>query len=130
MRIEAQGKYLQKIIEEQQKLGGALKASETVASDEGKQKSSQLEPPGDGSAGPSSPRKKQKAANDPGLTNGSASAVTQKSDQKKDFVGQWDRDYYRSEAGFGVDLESELKEREDGVAQRAALELGPLCGSK
>ncbi|KAJ0028656.1 hypothetical protein Pint_35755 [Pistacia integerrima] len=32
IRIEAQGKYLEKIIEEQQKLGGALKAPKAVPS--------------------------------------------------------------------------------------------------
>jgi hypothetical protein len=129
MRIEAQGKYLQKIIEEQQKLGGALKASETLPLDEeDKQKPSESEPPGDASAGPSSPRKKQKV--DDVLTDGFApSSVPTKSDQKNDFVGQWDRDFYGSDAGFGLDLGTEFKEG-DGVAQRAALELGPLCGSK
>lgn len=128
MRIEAQGKYLQKIIEEQQKLGGALKASETLPLDEeDKQKPSESEPPGDASAGPSSPRKKQKV--DDVLTDGFTTSVPTKSDQKNDFVGQWDRDFYGSDAGFGLDLGTEFKEG-DGVAQRAALELGPLCGSK
>jgi len=129
MRIEAQGKYLQKIIEEQQKLGGALKASETLPLDEeDKQKPSKSEPPGDASAGPSSPRKKQKV--DDVLTEGFATAsVPTKSDQKNDFVGPWDRDFYGSDAGFGLELGTEIKEG-DGVEQRAALELRPMCGSK
>lgn len=112
MRIEAQGKYLQKIIEEQQKLGGALKASETSPSDEAKQKPSESEPTGDGSAGPSSLRKKQRV--DEGPTDGfMISAVLPKSDQKNDFVGQWDRNLYGSDAGFGLDLETEFKGGED-----------------
>jgi len=127
MRIEAQGKYLQKIIEEQQKLGGALKPSETLPlDDEDKQKPSESEPPGDASAGPSSSRKKQKV--DDVLTDGFATEAT-KGDQKNDFVGQWDRDFYGSDAGFGLDLGTEFKEGDD-VAQRAAVELGPICGSK
>lgn len=112
MRIEAQGKYLQKIIEEQQKLGGALKSSETSPSDEAKQQPSESEPTGDGSAGPSSPRKKQKVDNGP--TDGfTISSVPSKSAQKNDFVGQWDRNLYGSDAGFGLGLETEFKGGED-----------------
>uniref|UniRef100_A0A2N9FML3 MYB-CC type transcription factor LHEQLE-containing domain-containing protein n=1 Tax=Fagus sylvatica TaxID=28930 RepID=A0A2N9FML3_FAGSY len=130
MRIEAQGKYLQKIIEEQQKLGGALKASETSPLDEAKQKPSESEPHGDGSASSFSPRKKQKVED--GLKDGfTTSSVPPKSDQKNDFDGQWDRDLYGSDAGFGLDLETEFKEGEDGdIAQRAPLEVGPMCDSK
>ncbi|KAK9265538.1 hypothetical protein L1049_001721 [Liquidambar formosana] len=130
MRIEAQGKYLQKIIEEQQKLGGALKTSETVPLAEDKQKLSQSQPPADGSIGPSSPRKKQKV--DDGSTDGSTpSTVPPKTYQKQGFIDQWDRDLYGSDAGFGFDLGMELKEREDGGAERTVpLELGPVRGSK
>lgn len=60
MRIEAQAKYLQKIIEEQQKLGGESKDSDVLPSTEdNKQKTCQSESY-DVSAGPSSPRKKQR----------------------------------------------------------------------
>lgn len=124
MRIEAQGKYLQKIIEEQQKLGGALKASETSPLDDDKQKSYHSEPLGDDSAGPSSPQKKQKV--DDGLTDDLASSTTPKRDQKNEFVSHWDRDLYGSDAGFGFDLGTEFKEGEAGVAQRSPLELGSV----
>ncbi|XP_008443160.1 myb family transcription factor PHL7-like isoform X2 [Cucumis melo] len=71
MRIEAQAKYLQKIIEEQQKLGGESKDSEVVPSaEDNKQKTCQSESYGDVSAGPSSPRKKQRI--DRGSTDDSA----------------------------------------------------------
>lgn len=50
MRIEAQGKYLEKIIEEQQKLGGTVKASNAVTSADDKGKPSQSEPPPDAPA--------------------------------------------------------------------------------
>ncbi|KAG2685315.1 hypothetical protein I3760_10G119600 [Carya illinoinensis] len=128
MRIEAQGKYLQKIIEEQQKLGGALKASETLPLDDDKQKQPRSDPPGGDSAGPSSPRKKQKL--DDGLKDGFDSSVTQKSDPKKELVGTWDGDFYGSEAGFGLDLETEFKGGEEAVAERAAFELDPTHRSK
>ncbi|KAF5475641.1 hypothetical protein F2P56_007427 [Juglans regia] len=90
MRIEAQGKYLQKIIEEQQKIGGAPEASETSALDDDKQKTSHSESPGDDSAGPSSPQKKQMV--DDGLTVGLASSATPKRDQNKEFVNHWDQE--------------------------------------
>lgn len=129
MRIEAQGKYLQKIIEEQQKLGGALRASETLPLDDDKQKQSRSDTPGGDSAGPSSPRKKQKV--DDGLKDGFDSSVTPKSDQKRELVGPWDRDFYGSDAGFGLDLGTEFKEGEDAVVERAApLELDPMHRSK
>ncbi|XP_022935218.1 myb family transcription factor PHL7-like [Cucurbita moschata] len=72
MRIEAQAKYLQKIIEEQHKLGGELKDSKVLPSGEedNKQKTCQSESYGDASAGPSSPRKKQRV--DCGSTDDSA----------------------------------------------------------
>ncbi|XP_041024092.1 myb family transcription factor PHL7-like isoform X4 [Juglans microcarpa x Juglans regia] len=90
MRIEAQGKYLQKIIEEQQKLGGAPEASETSPLDDGKQKTSHSESPGDDSAGPSSTQKKQKV--DDGLAVGLASLAAPKRDQNKEFVNHWDQE--------------------------------------
>ncbi|PON90413.1 Octamer-binding transcription factor [Trema orientale] len=130
MRIEAQGKYLQKIIEEQQKLGGALKASELLPSTEDKKQELQLDTPAEASADQSSPRKKQKT--DDGLPDsGNSSASVPRADQKNDFVNQWDQDLYGNDAGFGFDLESEFKEREEGgVAQKAPIELGSLCDSK
>lgn len=130
MRIEAQGKYLQKIIEEQQKLGGALKASELLPSTEDNKQEHQSDTPAETSAGQSSPRKKQKT--DAGLPDGgTSSAAVPRADQKNDFVNQWDKELYGNDAGFRFDLESELKEREEGVGtQKAPLELGPLCDSK
>lgn len=68
MRIEAQGKYLQKIIEEQQKLGSSLRASETVPSSKDEQDPSQSEPSGDASADTLSSLKKQRI--DDGSKNG------------------------------------------------------------
>ncbi|ONH94579.1 hypothetical protein PRUPE_7G023300 [Prunus persica] len=129
MRIEAQGKYLQKIIEEQEKLGGVLKGSDALPSAEDKQKPSQLETAGDASATPSSPRKKQRV--DDGLPDGcTTSNVPPKADQKNEFVGQWDRDLYGSDGGFGFNLQREFKERDGDAAQKAPMELDPLCGSK
>lgn len=61
MRIEAQGKYLQKIIEEQQKLSDALKVSETSSQPaDDNQNLSPLETPPDQCTGLSSPKKKQR----------------------------------------------------------------------
>lgn len=60
MRIEAQGKYLQKIIEEQQRIGSKLKATEAVD----KEKASESEASADASEGLLSPRKKQKRNDD------------------------------------------------------------------
>ena len=102
MRIEAQGKYLQKIIEEQQKLGGALKASEAappppplppLADDE--QQPSQSKAPPDASIGTSSPRKKQKVNDDGdvGMTHGCNHPLNPpKPDPKHGFIDGWDRD--------------------------------------
>ncbi|XP_024187295.1 myb family transcription factor PHL7 isoform X2 [Rosa chinensis] len=130
MRIEAQGKYLQKIIEEQQKLGGVLKGSDALPSSEDKQKLSQLETPGDASTGLSSPRKKHRM--DDGLPSDcTTSDLPPKGDQKNEFVGQWDRDMYPSDGGFGFNLQTELKEAEGGGAtQKGPLELRPLCDSE
>lgn len=129
MRIEAQGKYLQKIIEEQQKLGGTLKASEAVPSADDKQKPSQSKqpqpPPDDPSIGTSSPRKKQKVDD----------RMTAKPDLKHGFIDRWERDMYENDGVFGFNLEVEFKEQEDdgGSEQRAVVaapELEPMCGSK
>lgn len=62
MRIEAQGKYLQKIIEEQQKLGSVLKVSEASQSADAEDIDKPSDSPStpDASAHPPSPRKKQK----------------------------------------------------------------------
>ncbi|XP_022154269.1 myb family transcription factor PHL7-like isoform X2 [Momordica charantia] len=74
MRIEAQAKYLQKIIEEQQKLGGESKDTEVLPpAEDNKQKTCQSESYGDVSAGPSSPRKKQRV--DRGSTEDSAPSI-------------------------------------------------------
>lgn len=122
MRIEAQGKYLQKIIEEQQKIGGALKASEAVPSVDDKDKPSQLKPmePPEASTGPLSPRKKQKVGDAP------------KPDPKHGFINQWDGDMYGNDGVFGFNLEMEFKGQEEGGGseQRAGLELEPVGASK
>ncbi|RVX05052.1 Myb family transcription factor PHL7 [Vitis vinifera] len=144
MRIEAQGKYLQKIIEEQQKLGGALKASEAVPLVDDKQNPSQSKPLPDASIGSSSPRKKQKV--DDGMTHDCNPPLDPpkpdhgcnpplnppKPDPKHGFIDRWDRDMYGNDGVFGFNLEIEFKEQEDGGSeQRAApLELEPMCGSK
>ncbi|RXH76912.1 hypothetical protein DVH24_019800 [Malus domestica] len=129
MRIEAQGKYLQKIIEEQQKLGGALKASDALPSAEDKQKPAQFETKGDAFATPSSPHKKQRV--DDGLPDSCATSnLPLKADQKNEFVGQWDRDLYGSDGGYGFGLQTEFKERDGGAEQKSPMELDALCGSK
>lgn len=112
MRIEAQGKYLQKIIEEQQKLGGVLKASDPTPSAENKtQEVSQLETLADASVGPSSPQKKQRL--DDGLPDGSTqSPVQPKADQNNNFAGQWDRDdMYETGTGFELNPERVKRKR-------------------
>jgi hypothetical protein len=62
MRIEAQGKYLQKIIEEQQKLGSTLAALETLPLPHDKHNHTQSELSGfsDALAGTFSPLKKHR----------------------------------------------------------------------
>lgn len=115
MRIEAQGKYLQKIIEEQQKLGSTLTASETLALPHDKQNHSQSEPSGssDALAGTLSPLKKQRI--DDGSKDGfTASQIPRKTSQKNDCnVGRLDANFYEDDAGFGFDLETERDEDEE-----------------
>ncbi|KAF3443100.1 hypothetical protein FNV43_RR17021 [Rhamnella rubrinervis] len=115
MRIEAQGKYLQKIIEEQQKLGGALKASEVTTSAENKtQELSQLETPADASVGPSSPQKKQRIDDDGGAKpdGGTQSPAQSKADQNNNFSGQWDRDdMYETDTGLELNPERAKRKR-------------------
>ncbi|XP_048446034.1 myb family transcription factor PHL7 [Pyrus x bretschneideri] len=129
MRIEAQGKYLQKIIEEQQKLGGALKASDALPSAEDKQKPAQFETKVDALATPSSPHKKQRV-DDPLPDSYATSNLPLKADQKNEFVGQWDRDLYGSDGGYGFGLQTEFKETDGGAEQKSPMELDALCGSK
>lgn len=119
MRIEAQGKYLQKIIEEQQKLGGALEASDTVPLAEDKQQPSQSEPSPDNSLGRPSPRKKLRV--NEGSTDESCPLLSQKSFEKQDLANSWDRKLYGSDIGFGFDLGLEFKEQEDGNPEQRAL---------
>ncbi|KAI4348534.1 hypothetical protein L6164_009247 [Bauhinia variegata] len=88
MRIEAQSKYLQKIIEEQQKLGCTSSDSETVASKDNHDPS-QSEPPVDVSAGTLSPLKKQKI-DDGSKDSFTASEVPTKTSQETGFAGQLD----------------------------------------
>lgn len=111
MRIEAQGKYLQKIIEEQQKLGGVLKGSEPTPSSEDKmQELSQLETPADTSAGPSSPQKKRRM--DDGLPDaGTPSPVQPQADQNNNFAGQWDREVYETDTGFALNPDGVKRKR-------------------
>ncbi|XP_058107475.1 myb family transcription factor PHL7-like isoform X2 [Magnolia sinica] len=111
LRIEAQSKYLQKIIEEQQKLGGTLKA------DDEKHKPPSQPPTG-------SPLKKQRVddCGFPGPHPG---------DDKCDFIGRWDRNIYgRDVVGFGLDMGVEFKEVGDGRQKQAGRLLArPTCGS-
>ncbi|PKI34948.1 hypothetical protein CRG98_044654 [Punica granatum] len=67
MRIEAQGTYLQKIIEEQQKLGGALETSEKSSSAQTGQKQ-KPDSTAEASVGPSTQKKKQKLEDLPRVT--------------------------------------------------------------
>lgn len=112
MRIEAQGKYLQKIIEEQQKLGSTFTTTETLPLSHDKQNHPQSEPSGssDVLAGTLSPLKKQRI--DDGSKDGFiASQVVGKSAQKTDCnVGQLDPNLYEDDTGFGFDLETEKDE--------------------
>lgn len=112
MRIEAQGKYLQKIIEEQQKLGGVLKASESIPSAEDKkQELSESEIPADTSAGPSSSPGKGRRTDD-GLPDGcTLSPVQPKADLENRLVGQWDQDLYENDALFGLNSERVKRKR-------------------
>lgn len=68
MRIEAQGKYLQKIIEEQQKLGEAPETSEGSPSGHVEHKQNPESTP-QTSAGPSTPQKKQRLDDRPTVTD-------------------------------------------------------------
>lgn len=68
MRIEAQGKYLQKIIEEQQKLAGTLETSERSISAQIEQKQN-LDSTPEASAGPLTPQKKQRLDDWPTVTD-------------------------------------------------------------
>ena len=110
MRIEAQGKYLQKIIEEQQKLGSTLTNSETLPLSHDKQNNPQSEPSGssDAIADPVSPLKKQRI--DDGSKDGlAASQVPTKTAQKTDCnVGQLDS--YEDDARFGFNMETKKDE--------------------
>lgn len=109
MRIEAQGKYLQKIIEEQQKLGSTLTASEALPLSHDKQNHPQSEPSGssDALAGTLSPLKKQRI--DGGSRDGFiAPQVPRKIAQKNDC--QLDPNLYEDDAGFGFDLGTEKDE--------------------
>ena len=102
MRIEAQGKYLQKIIEEQQKLGSTLRSTETVSSPQDKQDPSQSEPSGDASAGTLSPHKRPRM--DEGSKDGfTGSQSPTKTAQKTDIdVGQLDPNLYADDAEFNL----------------------------
>ena len=128
MRIEAQGKYLQKIIEEQEKLGGVLKASETLPLPEDNNlEPSQLDTPAEALPAQSSPRKKQRT--DDALADGGTSSSAQpRADEKSSFANQWDGDLCGNNAGFGLD--TDFKEREGGVLQKPPLELGSSCCSE
>lgn len=112
MRIEAQGKYLQKIIEEHQKLGSNLGASETLLLSKDNQDLSQSEPSGDASSGTFSPLKKQRI-DECSKDEFTASQVQTKTAQRTDSVaGQIDQDHYDDNAGLRFDLEREFKKDE------------------
>lgn len=99
LRIEAQGKYLQKIIEEQQKLGVALKASGTSSSAEGKDNLSSP-PQMEKTEEPASSTKKQKVDNSPADISPPVLDPLQP-DTNTDFIGQWEEDLYGRGTGFG-----------------------------
>ena len=94
LRIEAQGKYLQKIIEEQQKLGGVSQASED------QQKPS------------NSPSTSQDAC-DPQLDPSTNVAPPPLPASEPSLVAKWDHDLYgQAGAGLGLDLPNdELRDR-------------------
>jgi len=122
MRIEAQGKYLQKIIEEQQKLGSVLKGSEVIPLAEGKEEEkenpSDSQPGSEASEGPSSPRKKPRL-DDTSTSKVDPTSGPSENNQKPAFIDQWNHSLYGSTAGFGLDLETEFKEQETtGADQR------------
>lgn len=113
MRIEAQGKYLQKIIEEQQKLSSVLKGSEAlplvedVEGNNENQSESQLA--SEASQASQSPPKKQKL-DDPLQSNLDPSPIPSENSHKQDVpLDRWDRNLYGSVAGLGLDLETEPK---------------------
>ena len=112
MRIEAQGKYLQKIIEEQEKLGGVLKASEPETSNTWESTDHHSV------ASQSSPRKKQKTDDVAPDCVTRSSTEPPSTVEKTGFMDQWDRGL------FGLDSGARFKERDgDGSVQNPPLEL-------
>jgi len=105
LRIEAQGKYLQNIIEEQQKLGGVLQASED------KQKPSNS--PSTSQDAPASSHKKARVGQlDPSAI---VAPTVPLPESKPSLIAQWDRDLYgEAGAGLGLDLPSD-ELRDSGV---------------
>ena len=93
MRIEAQGKYLQKIIEEQQKLGSSLVGTESQPGGEDKQFQSYSHQATDASVQPLSPRKKQKVINEG--PDGSAPSLA-----APEIGNHWDPKWYNNDSQF------------------------------
>lgn len=120
MRIEAQGKYLQKIIEEQQKLSTMLSSSETLqlADDETKDSEKPSETPStpDASARPPSPRKRQKL--DDSSSGGISPPVPLVGDQKCTSLDQWDQGLLESSAVFSLGPEKEFTKQEHSKFRR------------
>lgn len=128
LRIEAQGKYLQKIIEEQQKLGGTLNDPETSAADE---KDKSLQTPQDALVEPLSPLKKQKM--DDCVLDTTTPRGLLPADEKPDYIiSQWDRDLYgRDVVGFGYDVVTGFKEGGDGGREQTPpAAVGSTYGSR
>lgn len=127
LRIEAQGKYLQKIIEEQQKLGGALNDSETSAADE---KEKPPLPPQDALVEPASPLKKQKMVDR--VLDATPSQDLLSADEKPDYISQWDRELYgRDVVGFGFGVVGGFKEGGDGGREQTPpAAVGSTYGSR
>ena len=114
MRIEAQGKYLQKIIEEQQKLGSSLVGTESQPGGEDKQFQSYSHQATDASVQPLSPRKKQKVINEG--PDGSAPSLA-----APEIGNHWDPKWYNNDS----QKQKVINEGPDGSAPSlAAPEIG------
>ncbi|WOG99959.1 hypothetical protein DCAR_0519315 [Daucus carota subsp. sativus] len=93
MRIEAQARYLQKIIEEQEKLGSSLIAPEGPPGAEDKQFHPHSHQAADASTPSQSPQKKQKVNNEGSDRSAPSSAASE-------IVTHWSRNLYNYHSHF------------------------------